>query len=166
MAKYNMSEAIYALPGGKVVPHKKPIATPLLITIAGVALLVINGMGLAGVDMPNVKSALVLFGATFAMVGGAILFTRLAGKSTMPYHKNDGCFLKHEELKFRKDQKSTVMELLSKGDFTNLRKIPSDGVSAFVVEIYSSPKSSYTAAQAFEYRDLELQPASELKIVE
>ena len=166
MAKYNMCEALYALPGGKITPHKKPITMPLLTTLAGVAMLVINGWGLAGVDSPNLKSALVLFGATFVLVGGAILIARLAGKSTMPYHKGDGCFLKREELKLKKEQKSTALELLRKGDFTNLRQIPSEGVSAVVVEIYSSPKSGYAAAQAFEYIDLELQPASELKVFE
>lgn len=166
MVKYDMCEALYALPGGTVIPHKKPLMMPLLTTIVGVALLAINGLGLAGADSPNLKSALVLFGVVFALAGGIILIIRLAGKSTMPYHKKDGCFLRREELKFRKDQKTTVTELLRKGDFTNLRQIPSNGVSAFVVVIYSSPKSGYIAAQAFEYLDLEFQPASELKIIQ
>ena len=116
--------------------------------------------------MPDLKSALVLFGATFAMVGGAILVTRIAGNSTLPYHNNDGNFLRREELKFKKEQKQKVLELLDNGDITALRQIPSDGISALVVELYSSPKSGYMAAQAFEYIDLELQPVSELKIVE
>ena len=166
MAKYNMCEALYALPDGTIIPHKKPILLPLLITIIGVVILVVNGWVLADADLPNLKSALVLFGAVFVMVGGAVLATRIAGKSTLPYHKTDGNFLYLEELKFKKDQKPTVLELLNKGDFATLRQTPSDGVSAFVVEIYSSPKSGYIAAQAFEYIDLELQPASELKIFE
>ena len=166
MAKYNMCEALYALPDGTIIPHKKPILLPLLITIIGVVILVVNGWVLADADLPNLKSALVLFGAVFVMVGGAVLATRIAGKSTLPYHKTDGNFLHLEELKFKKDQKPTVLELLNKGDFATLRQTPSDGVSAFVVEIYSSPKSGYIAAQAFEYIDLELQPASELKIFE
>lgn len=166
MAKYNMCEAMYALPEGKIIPHKKPITIPLLILIAGAALLAVNGWLLAGVDMPDLKSALVLFGAAFIMVGGAIACSRIAGNSTNPYLKNDGCFLKREELKFRKEQKPTVMELFGRGNFTNLRQIPSDGVSSIVVEVYSSPKSGFTAAQVFEYIDLELQPISELKIIE
>lgn len=166
MAKYNMCEALYALPNGTIIPHKKPIAMPLLITIIGAALLVINGWVLADADLPNLKSALVLFGAVFVMVGGAVLATRIAGKSTLPYHKIDGTFLHHEELKFKKEQKTAVLKLLSKGDFTTLRQTPSDGVSAFVVEVYSSSKSGFVAAQAFEYIDLELQPACELKVFE
>ena len=166
MAKYDMCEAMYALPDGKIIPHKKPITIPLLIFIAGAALLAVNGWLLAEVDMPDLKSALVLFGSVFIMVGGAITSARLAGNSTNPYFKNDGCFLQREELKFRKEQKPTVMELFDNGNFTNVRQIPSDGVSSVVVEVYSSPKSGFTAAQVFEYADLELQPISELKIIE
>jgi len=167
MAKYDMCEALYALPGSVVVPHKKPLAMPLLITILGVSILAVNGWCLKDVDMPDVKSALVLFGAVFAMVGGAILVARLAGSSsTLPYHKNDNNYLRHETLKFNKEQKAKVMELINKGDTSALKKLPSDGISALVVEVYSSPKSGYTATQAFEYLDLEWQPVSELKIAE
>jgi hypothetical protein len=84
MAKYDMCEALYALPGSVVVPHKKPLAMPLLITVLGATLLAVNGWCLKDVDMPDVKSALVLFGAVFAMVGGAILVARIAGNSTLP----------------------------------------------------------------------------------
>lgn len=166
MAKNNLREAMYALPGGEVTPHKKPIAMPLLILLAGVAMLLVNGYVLTGADISNLKSALMQFGAVFVIVGGVIAVARLAGVSTRPYYKKDGCFLRHEELKFKKEQKHSVLELLSKGDFTNLRQIPSDGVSAVVVEIYSSPKSGFTVAQAFEYVDFEQRPASEMKIVE
>lgn len=161
-----MCEALYALPNSVIEPHKKPVAMPLLITILGVAILAVNGWCLKNVDMPNVKSALVLFGAVFAMVGGAVLVTRIAGSSTLPYHKNDNNFLRHETLKFKKEQKAKVLELIHKGDTAALKKLPSDGISALVVEIYSSPKSGYIATQAFEYLDLEWQPVSELKIAE
>lgn len=166
MANYNMCEALYALSGGKITPHKKPLAMPLLITLAGVAMFVINGWVLAEADLPNLKSALVLFGATFAMVGGAILIARMAGKSTIPYNKGDGCFLKREEIKLDKEKKKIAIELVRNGDFASLRQISSSNISAIVVEIYFSPKGGFTAAQVFEYIDLELQPISELKVVE
>lgn len=166
MAKYDMCEAMYALPEGNIIPHKKPATIPLLIFIAGVVLLAVNGWLLSGIDVPDLKSALVLFGATFIMVGGAITCARFAGRSTSPYFKNDSCFLLREELKFRKDQKQSVMELFGEGNFINLRQISSDGVSSVMVVVYSSTKSGFTIAQAFEYIDLELQPISELKIIE
>ena len=165
MAKYDMCEALYALPEGKIQPRRKPIAMPLMITLAGAAMVAVNIWVLAGYDIPNLKSALVLFGWVGIMVGGAMLASRLSGKSLAPYHKEDGCFLRREKLKFNKDQKTTVLELVGKGDFTTLRSLPEDGVSAVTVVIYSSPRSKFCAAQVFEYIDLELQPVDDLKIV-
>lgn len=161
-----MSEALCALPGGTIECRRKSITVPLVILLAGVACFIINHFALGAMDAPNLKSALVLFGAVFIGVGGAMAFARIAGHSTAPYYKKDNCFLRREELKFNKEQKTAVMDLLNKGDFATLRKIPSDGISAFMVVIYSSPKSGLSAAQAFEYVELELRPASELKIVE
>lgn len=166
MAKYDMCEALYALPDGKIQPRRKPIAMPLMITLAGAAMVAVNIWVLAGYDMPNLKSALVLFGWVGIMVGGAMLASRLSGKSLAPYHKEDGCFLRREELKFNKDQKTTILELVGKGDFTTLRGVPSDGVSALVVEIYTSPRGKFTAAQTFESVDWEMVPVGEIKIVE
>lgn len=165
MAKYDINEALYALPGGVIECRRKSIAVPITVLVAGLALIVINSFIDGSLDMANLKSALVLFGAVFAMVGGAMLFARLAGHSTAPYHKMDRCFLRREELKFNKEQKSVVMDLLNRKDFSNLRKIPSDGISAFIVVIFTSPKSGFTAAQAFEYIELELRPAGDLTIV-
>lgn len=165
MAKYDINEALYALPGGVIECRRKSITAPLAILVAGLALIVINSFIDGSLDMANLKSALVLFGAVFAMVGGAMLFARLAGHSTAPYHKMDRCFLHREELKFNKEQKSVVMDLLNRKDFSNLRKIPSDGISAVIVVIFTSPKSGFTAAQAFEYIELELRPAGDLTVV-
>lgn len=165
MAKYDMGEALYSLPSGVIECRRKSIVMPIFLLIVGLAMLAINLFTLSSLDMPNLKSALVLFGAVFVMVGGAMLFARLAGHSTAPYHTVDQCFLHREELKFNKEQKSSVLDLLSKEDFTNLRKISASNISALVVVIYTSPKSGFTAAQAFEYMELELRPASELKVI-
>ena len=166
MAKYDMCEALYTLPNGIIKKRRKSIVTPLAILIAGLALGTINSLITGTLDMVNLKSALVLFGAAFIMVGGAMLFARVAGHSSIPYHTNDHCYLRRKELKFNKEQKSAVLDLLKKGDFTTLRNFPSDGISALLVVVYTSPKSGFTAAQAFEYIELELRPVSELKIVE
>ena len=56
-----MCEALYALPGGVVQPRRKPVALPLLVTIAGVAMKVANAMLPKSVEYANLKSALVLF---------------------------------------------------------------------------------------------------------
>jgi hypothetical protein len=166
MAKYDMCEAMCALPGGVVTMRRRSLVTPLVIFFIGVALFVCNGFLEGGSDMNNLKSAIVLFGAVFVLVGGAMCVIRLGGGGMAPWCEKESCFLKKEELKFSKEDKMTVVNLVEKQDFTTLRQTPSDGVSAFVVEVYSSSKSGFVAAQAFEYIDLELQPASELKVFE
>ena len=165
MLKKSICEVMYTSHNENIEPRRKGIAIPLLITVTGVVLLAINCWVLAGCDMPNIKSAIVLFGATGVMVGGAMLTSRLSGKSLVPYHTKDRCFLKKEVLKFSKDQKQTILELVNNGDFTTLRTTPTAEFSSIVVEIYSSPIGTFVAAQVFENIDLELCPISEVKIV-
>ena len=165
MKNYDMCEALYALPNGVVVPRRKPVALPLLVAIAGVALLVANFMLPALAENANLKSALVLFGVAFVLIGGLVGVMRLSGRSCAPWHVKDGCFLKKKELKFVKERSSMVRDLVRKGDFATLRSLPDDGVSAVTVVVYSSPRSGFCAAQVFEYEELQLLPTSDLKVV-
>ena len=165
MKNYDMCEALYALPGGVVRAHRRPVTMPLLVAVLGVVLLAINTALPAQVEYANIKSAIVLFGAVFVIVGLAVSVVRFSGKSRRPWHAVDGCFLKKEELKFVKERSSQLRDLVSKGDFTTLRSLPDDGISAVTVVIYSSPRGSFCAAQVFEYIDLELQPVSDIKVV-
>lgn len=164
MANYSISEALYALPEYHIVKRRKSLFAPIVVLLIGVALFVANSMLSGGEELDTLSSALILFGGSFVGVGVVLLFVRFSDSGLDPYHNVDGCFLKREELKFQKEQRSAVLDLLSKKDFTTLRTLPSDGISALVVVIYSSPKSGFVAAQAFEYIDLELKPVSELKI--
>ena len=165
MKNYDMCEALYALPGGVVQPRRKPVALPLLVAIAGVAMMVANAMLPKSVEYANLKSALVLFGVLFALVGVVVCVIRFSGRSCAPWHVQDGCFLKREELKFVKERSSMVRDLVRKGDFATLRSLPDDGVSAVTVVVYSSPRSGFCAAQVFEYVDMELQAVGDIKIV-
>ncbi|MBR2072951.1 MAG: hypothetical protein IJ976_04725 [Alistipes sp.] len=166
MSKYDMCEALYALPGGVVVKRRKPIAVPALLLAAGVAILVINSQIEASVEMMNLKSALVLFGAVAAVVGAVMLALRLTGSAGTPYHAADGCYLQCKELKFNKEKSAQLRDLVNRGDFATLRSLPEDGVSAVTVVIYSSPRSGFCAAQVFEYFELELRAVSELKVTD
>ena len=165
MSNKTICEALYALPEYHIVKRRKSLFTPVVVLLIGVALIVANSLLVGGKDLDTLSSALIIFGGTFVGVGVVLLFVRFSDSGFDPYHSVDGCFLKREELKFQKEQRSAVLDLLSKKDFTTLRNLPSDGISALVVIVYSSPKSGFAAAQAYEYVDLELKPVSELKIV-
>ena len=166
MSKYDMCEALYALPGGVVVKRRKPIAMPAALLVAGVALLVINSQIEASAEMMNLKSALVLFGAVMAVVGVVILVLRMMGGAGAPYHAADGCYLKCKELKFNKEKSAQLRDLVNRGDFTTLRSLPEDGVSAVTVVMYTSPRSGFCAAQVFEYFELELRAVSQLRVTD
>ena len=139
---------------------------PAALLVAGVALLVINSQIEASAEMMNLKSALVLFGAVMAVVGAVILVLRMMGGAGAPYHAADGCYLKCKELKFNKEKSAQLRDLVNRGDFTTLRSLPEDGVSAFTVVMYSSPRSGFCAAQVFEYFELELRAVSQLRVTD
>ena len=62
MNKNQMAELLYALPDGVVVKGRKSKVVPLCLTLAGVVLLVVNGLLPATAGDEDLKSALVLFG--------------------------------------------------------------------------------------------------------
>ena len=96
---------IYSQAEGAIVPRRKSIVKPAALAAAGTGLLVLNGMIEATVQNGNLKSALLLFGAVFAIVGIIMTVIRLSGTSKAPYCVKDGCFLDKKELKFTKEQK-------------------------------------------------------------
>ena len=166
MSKYDMREALCALPCGVIEKRRKTVAVPLLLLVAGVAMLVANGMLSGSADNADLKSALVLFGVALTLVGGIVAAARLFGAGGAPYHIGDKCFLRREELKFDKERAAEVAEAIRRGDFEALRAIPQSGVSAVTAVLYSSRASGFAACMAFEYADMEMRPICEMKVVE
>lgn len=165
MSNYDMREAICAS-SGLVVMRRKPLIVPIVWFVVGVALLVINAMVPATMEWMNLKSAIVLLGAVFVIASAVVAIYRVMGNDRAPYHTADGCFLQKKELKFAKERASYIRDLVNRGDFTTLHNLVEDGVSAVTVRLYTSPRSGFCAVQVFEYVDMELQPVSDLKIVQ
>lgn len=155
MSKRDISEALYALPDVKIIRRRKPLLVPVVLLIAGLALFAVNAFVESSVEMSNLKSALVLIAVVLVIVGGIMLLIRVSGGDNIPYHETDKCYLKKEELRFDKDKRNYIQALVDKSDFTTLRSLKQDGVSAVTVMLYTSPKSGFCAAQAFEYVELE-----------
>lgn len=146
--------------------RRKSLLMPILTLVAGMALLFVNGSVPATSAMMNLKSAIVLLGAVVAAVGVALVVYRAMGSGQAPYHTADGCFLQKKELKFTKEKSSHIRNLVNRGEIATLRTLTEDGVSAVMVVLYTSPRSGFCAVQAFEYIEMELQPVSDLKIVQ
>ena len=89
---------------------------------------------------------------------------RLSGGGMAPWHTREKVFLKKEELRFNKEDKLAVVNLVEQQDFTNLRQLKQANISAVMVIMWSTPSQGFSAAQAFEYVELELQPISKLSV--
>ncbi len=165
MSKYDMREALCALPDGVVIERRKTVAVPLLLLVAGAAMLVVNGLTAGSAENADMKSALVLFGIVSVLAGGIATVVRLCGAGGAPYHSVDKCFLRREELKFDKERAAEVADAVRRGDFEALRAIPQGGVSAVTAVLYSSEASGFTACRAFEYVELEMRPICEMTVV-
>lgn len=164
MVKYDMCEALCALSKGSIVMRRRSLTMPLVIFFLGVVLFIINSLLEGNTDTANLKSAIVLFGAVFVLIGGSMAVIRLNGKSLTPWHTKEMCFLKKEELRFNKDEKIKVVDLVERQDFTTLRQLNQANISAILVIIWSTPSGDFSVAQAFEYVELEFQPVSKLTV--
>ncbi|MBP3317579.1 MAG: hypothetical protein J6L01_03725 [Alistipes sp.] len=164
MSKTDICKALYALPGEVVVPRRKSFLKPVMIMLVGVLFFVVNTFIPGATEYINLKSAIVLFGAVLALVGLALIVLRMGEGGVAPYHTKDCCFLKEHVLKFDKHKNTQITELINKGDFETLMNLPKDDVSAITVVVYSSPKSEFCAAQAFDYFEFELHPMCEVKV--
>ncbi|MBR6661716.1 MAG: hypothetical protein IKL34_00605 [Alistipes sp.] len=162
MPKNDICEALYALPDVKIIKRRKPLTTPILLLIAGFALIAINSVINSTIETSNIKSALVLAAALLVIVGIVVIMIRISGNDDVPYHVDDKCYLQRKELRFEKNKRAYIAQLINKADFATLLSLKQDGVSAVTVSVYSSPKSGFCACQAFEYVELERRPIGKM----
>ena len=158
-----INEAIYASSNGVVVERRKSIIIPIIILLAGVALLVLNYFIDNGNDANNLKSALVLVGGALSLGGAILSGTRLFGEGA-PYHKTDKCFLTRKQYSFAREQEGEVVKIVNSNDKKALDTLDESSVMALLVLCYYSPNGSFVAMQAFAYSDFIYKPISELKI--
>lgn len=166
MNKSRMAELLYALPGGVVVKGRKSIVMPLLLTLAGVALLVVNGLLPLTAGYDNLKSALVLFGGVSLAAGGGLLLVRLFGGSGVPLYGERQVPLIWSERYYPRSAASAVADALARHDWNRLRVMAQSDVPAIRLVAYHTPDDGFMACQAFEYVELEERPLTELQIVQ
>lgn len=164
MDKHKICEAMYALPGGVVVKRRKSPAFPLLLAVAGAAMIVVNNLYAASLTN-NVSSALVFVGGVASVAGLTLLAARIFGSNGVPYHRGGKCFLRYEELYFGHDARGEVVSRVDQGALGQLLAMPHGSVPAVAVALYRTADNRFAAMQAFEYSELEYRPLTELRIV-
>lgn len=163
MDKNKMCEELYALPGDRIIKRRKPILLPLLVTLAGAALLAVNA-SLEGAAYTNVKSALVFVGGVALLAGLIVTGLRLFGGGGIPYCPAKRTYLLYEELYFDRAKMREVMMRTDAVDVDGLLRMENQTVPVLAVTIFRTPDNSFAACQAFEYTELEYRPLGPLRI--
>lgn len=161
----DFNEALCASSNGVVVERRQNIVVPVLVLLVGVALLVANYFIENGCDANNLKSALVLIGGAFALVGAALCGVRAFGGGS-PYHTKDNCFLVRKQYSFDRSQQENVVKAVEACDKSALDAIGESDIAGVSVICYYSPQSKFCAMQAFAYEEFVYKAKSALVINE
>lgn len=155
---------MYALPGGIILKKRKSLLIPVLLLLAGTALIAVNGLWGAAFTVDLRSSAVFIAGALF-VAGLLWTLARLLGSDGVPYHSGAKCFLQYDELYFDRKYGREVVDSVNGGDLRKMLALERSRVPAVAVALYRTPDWRFAALQAFEYIDLEYRPLSELQIV-
>ena len=148
----DFNEALYASSNGVVVERRKSIIVPVLVLLAGIALLVANYFIENGNDANNLKSALVLTGGIVAVVGLALCGVNIFGGG-IPYHTTDKCYLVRKQYSFDRSQREEVVKAVERCDKLALDGIEESNIAGVTVICYYSPRSKYCVMQAYAYEE-------------
>ena len=158
----DFNEALYASSNGVVVERRQSIILPIIIFLAGVAILALNSLIENGSDSNNLKSALVLIGGVISLIGGALCCMRTLGGGA-PYYTKDNCFLTRKQYAFDRAKQDDVVKAVKSCDKSALDAIGESDIAGISVICYYSPKSNFCAMQAFAYEEFVYKAISELK---
>lgn len=157
MNKKGICEVLYTSYGDCVEARRKSLVWPIVVLVAGVALLIVNAFVDNGADSNNLKSTLVLGGGLVAIAGIVLILARLLGEGA-PYHKATKSFLCGRTYSFAAEQREQVMQAVKVCDVAALAKMPQSDVQSIVVVTYASKGHEFVALQPFVYEELEYRP--------
>ena len=157
MDKNVLCERVCVLSNHEIVKRRKPLRGAIVWTVAGVALLAVNGW-LDGDAWSDWKAALVLIGGVALGIGVGMILARTFGPGRVPYSVRSGKYLRYTELYFPKQRMREVVRLCAAGDIGALRSMEQGSVPAVVVAMYATDDDRLTACQPFEYVELEYRP--------
>ncbi|MBR6655952.1 MAG: hypothetical protein IKL20_05045 [Alistipes sp.] len=161
MSEFN--EALYASSKGVVVERRKSLIVPILVLLAGIALLVVNFFIENGDDANNLKSTLVLAGGAVVLLGVALCGIRIFG-SGAPYHKGDKCMLVCKQYSFDRSQQDEVVKIVTACDKEALDNLEEGDIAGVAVLCYHSPRGKFVAMQAFAYEEFTYKEITSFKV--
>lgn len=164
MDKEKFCEAMYALQGDVVVRRRPSVVVPVLVFVAGAAMLIANAFLPEESEWNDMRAILVLAGGIAVIVGFVMFWARMAGNG-VPYHRPSHSYLHEQLLMFEASQRDKVLAAVLAGDWKGLLSLPRRNISAVSVLFCATPDGSFVAMQPFEYAELEYRPLCDVKIV-
>lgn len=152
MLTEDICKALYALPGGVVKPRRRTAVKPVIITLIGAALLVINSMA---VEDSAGATAMTLITAGVILLGYGIVATivRLRSTATVPYDEEAKCYMHYRERYYNHELLPAVRRAIAANDTEGLEQLPTSNVSAIIVIEYRTPGGRRTAYALYEYKE-------------
>ena len=157
----DFNEALYTSSNGVVVERRKSTIIPIVVLVAGFAMLAANWFISDSVEMNNLKSALILIGGFTAIIGAICASGSIFGGG-MPYHNGDKCFLVRKQYSFERSRIDEVVKAVQQCDRTAVENIGESEIAGVTVLCYYSPNSNYCVMQAFVYEEFTYQSVTKL----
>lgn len=164
MDKNNLSEALYALPGGVVVRRKKSPVLSFMVLAIGIGLIVLyfftkDTMG------DNLASSLIMAAGAITLVGGLMLTSCLVDTEGKPAIQATGEQLHYKELYFPQEQRAEVQRLIDEGLIKRILAATNGQSSGIAVAIYHTSDLRIASMQAYEYIGYEYRPITGIKVI-
>lgn len=154
MNTFEISEALYALPGGVVEARRRPIFKPMALALVGVVLLIINTVAIDS-SMEALSMLLLVAGAGLAGYGIVVSAMRLVSDERVPYHTTSKRYMCYSERYYDRSQLEALQSALKRGDEDALASIPTSNISAITLVCYRSKDGSIVAYALYHYVDME-----------
>lgn len=160
----DICEALYALPGGVVIPRRRPIVKPMAIAIMGLVLLAINIVAVAE-ESDALSMLLVVVGIALVCYGAVVSIVRLCGDDRVPYHHPSRGYMSRTERYYRRDQLFYLEAALARGDRATIDAMPTTNVAMVTLVGYHAADDSLDAYALYEYVDMETRMIGDVKIM-
>lgn len=154
MNAFEISEALYALPGGVVESRRRPIFKPMALALVGVVLLIINTVAIDS-SMEALSMLLLVVGVGLAGYGIVVSAMRLVSDERVPYHTPSKRHMCYSERYYDRSQLEALQSALKRGDEDALASIPTSNISAITLVGYRSKDGSIVAYALYHYIDME-----------
>lgn len=147
----SIDDAIYSTPDFQITKKKNSPLLAIIISIIGIAIIVLNYQLNITEQNANLSSGLVFIGGCIAIVGISKLFIGIYGKGGIPVYKPTGAKLIRYKLYYDSSNRDKVLSAVKAGDFEKLATIERSESSALMVIIYRTEDGATLLAQVFQF---------------